>query len=229
MEGARATRRKESRLLGRAGGWQGLGGAVAAAERVRAGEHVIYVDFEDTASTVAGRVLALGLDEEAIAKRFHYIQPSEPLADAGWSDLQRALTAEPTLAVIDGVTEALVLHGLELKDNSDVAKWLALLPRKLTTAGIAVIQVDHVGRDRETRGPYALGAQHKQAGIDAHYSFDVARAGLLTSSAPPARPLPPLRLRPLGAWRSKKYGAPCSSTASPKPPPWSRPTSRGSA
>src|SRR5829696_9738738 len=85
-------------------GWAAL---YAAAERVRAGEHVIYVDFEDTASTVAGRVLALGLDEEAIAKRFHYIQPSEPLADAGWSDLQPALAAEPTLAVTDGVTEAL--------------------------------------------------------------------------------------------------------------------------
>jgi len=151
-------------------GWAAL---YAAAERVRAGEHALSVDFEDVATTFAGRMLALGLDEETIAERFHYVQPSEPLEGAGWSDLQRALTAEPTIAILDGVTEALVLHGLELKDNSDVAKWLALLPRKLTAAGIAVIQIDHVGRDRETRGRYALGAQHKQAGIDAHYGFDV--------------------------------------------------------
>ena len=151
-------------------GWAALH---ASAERVRAGEHVLYLDFEDVAATVIPRLLALGLDEQELVERFHYVQPSEPLEAAAWSDLEPALATEPSLAVIDGVTEALVLHGLDLKDNSDVAKWLALLPRRLTNAGIAVVQIDHVGRDREARGRFALGAQHKLAGVDVHYAFDI--------------------------------------------------------
>jgi len=151
-------------------GWAALH---LAAERVRAGEQVVYFDFEDVAGTVIPRLLALGLEEGAIVERFHYIQPDEPLEQAAWADLERVLALEPTLAVIDGVTEALVVHGLDLKDNTDIAKWLALLPRRLTRAGAAVVQIDHVGRDRDARGRFALGAQHKLAGVDVHYGFDV--------------------------------------------------------
>ena len=53
-------------------GWLALG---ACAERIQTGEHVIYVDFEDEANTVVSRLLALGLEGEAIAAQFHYIRP----------------------------------------------------------------------------------------------------------------------------------------------------------
>jgi hypothetical protein len=151
-------------------GWLAL---TAAAERLAAGEDVLYFDFEDTATSIASRLLALGVDAEAITTRFHYVRPDEPLKAGGWEALDDTLTAQPTLAVIDGVTEALVLHALDLKDNADVAKWLALLPRKLVEAGMAVLQIDHVGRDKEARGRFALGAQHKLAGIDVAYSLEV--------------------------------------------------------
>ncbi len=145
----------------------------ASAERLASHEHVLYVDFEDTAATIVARLIALGVDEQAIIERFHYIQPAEPLGDASWSDLKLALAPGPTLAVIDGVTEALALHGLELRDNTDVAKWLALLPRRLTAGGTTVMQIDHVGRDREARDRNPIGAQHKLAGIDVHYALEV--------------------------------------------------------
>ena len=68
--------------------------------------------------------------------------------------------------VIDGVTEAMTMHGLELKDNADVAKFVELLPRPLARMGAAVVLVDHVAKDTGGRGRFAIGAPHKLAGID---------------------------------------------------------------
>lgn len=46
-----------------------------------------YVDFEDEATTVVSRLLALGLDAGAITERFHYVRPDEPLTDANRGDV----------------------------------------------------------------------------------------------------------------------------------------------
>ena len=66
-----------------------------------------------------------------------------------------------------------LLPWLDLLDNVDVARWLARFPRPLAEAGAAVLQIDHVGRDREARGRFAIGAQHKLAGVDVAYALDV--------------------------------------------------------
>ena len=145
----------------------------ACAERIAAAETVIYVDFEDSPANVVQRLLDLGTAASAIATRFVYIRPDEPLAPAAMRDLDQALATEPTLAVIDGVTEAFSRQGLNPLDNSDVAIWLDLLPRKFARAGMAVLTLDHVVKDREQRGRYAIGAQHKLAGVDVAYSLKV--------------------------------------------------------
>ena len=151
-------------------GWLALH---ASAERLKVGESVLYLDFEDTAASIVRRLLNLGVEEGIIANRFHYVRPDVPIDDRGWADLAPALATAPTLAVIDGLTEALTVHGFDLLDNTDIARWLGLVPRPLVDAGAAVLQVDHVGRDREARGRFAIGAQHKLAGVDAHYGLDV--------------------------------------------------------
>ena len=68
--------------------------------------------------------------------------------------------------VIDGMTEAMVLHSLDPDHNADVARFMATLPRVLTKTGASVIVIDHVTKARESRGRYAIGAQHKLAAID---------------------------------------------------------------
>ena len=60
-----------------------------------------------------------------------------------------------------------------LRDNTEVAKWLDLLPHRLQRRGIPVLQLDHVTTDREARGRFAIGAQHKLAGVDVVYSLKV--------------------------------------------------------
>jgi hypothetical protein len=152
-------------------GWITL---AACAEQMANGHRVLYVDFEDNAGRVVGRLLALSLDQQAIRDLFVYVRPDEPLGDAAKRDLATALAGGGiTLAVLDGITEGMTMQGLDLMSNTDVAKWIAMLPRKLTSRGIAVLQVDHEVKDKEARGRYAIGAQHKLAGVDVGYKTKV--------------------------------------------------------
>ncbi len=150
-------------------GWLTL---YAAAEQLAAGEDVLLVDFEDGPAAIVERLRALGVEDGAIAERFHYARPEEPLDERGWAEMAGALDRRPSLIVLDGVTEALALHGLDLRDNSEVAEWLQI-PRRLGRTGAAVVLIDHVVKDRETRGRWAIGAQHKLAGVDVAYTLKV--------------------------------------------------------
>jgi len=148
----------------------------AAEQVLAAGGRVVYIDFEDSPRTIVARLLALGAKPEAIIERFAYLRPDEPLDEAGRAALNAACRPAPTLAVLDGMTEALALHGLDLRDNGDVAGWINRFPRPLARLGAAVVTVDHVVKDREGRGRYAIGAQHKLAGVDVAYTLEVIEA-----------------------------------------------------
>ncbi len=149
-------------------GWLALAGSVEALD---AGGSVAYLDFEDTAASIAGRLRALGVTPDAL-DRFHYVRPDEPVT----SGAVKALNAlGPALVVIDGVTEALTIEGLGMDDNQDIAEFHKRLVKPFARAGAAVLLIDHVVKDREARGRYAIGGQHKLAGVDVAYRLDVAQ------------------------------------------------------
>lgn len=141
--------------------WVGL---IAAVQQIDDKHTVAMIDFEDSAGAVIARLRALGLTPDQITTHFRYIRPDTALKDADWPRLQQAIT-DTTFVILDGVTEAMVMHGWSINDNDDVARYLALLPRRIADQGPAVLQVDHVTKDHETRGRYAIGGQHKLAGI----------------------------------------------------------------
>jgi AAA domain len=148
----------------------------ACAQEMFAGNHALFIDFEDVARTAVGRLRALGVPDEVIASRFLYVAPSEPLNGAGRAALERALALHPTMAVIDGVTDALHMHGLKTNAAEDIAEFYRLIARPIARAGAAVVTLDHVTKDREARGRFALGSEHKLAGIDgAAYGVDVVK------------------------------------------------------
>lgn len=138
---------------------------VTAAE-LTAGHAVVYLDFEDEVGGIVARLRALGAPAAVIAERFHYFRPDGPMGDPGRAALAPYLAAPTTFAVIDGVTEAMGLFGLKPKDDTDVAGFWRLLPRWLAEHGPAVLLLDHVNKDRETRGRWATGSQHKLSGLN---------------------------------------------------------------
>jgi hypothetical protein len=156
----------------------------AAAQVLDAGGTVLWIDFEDDENGVVARLLALGVVADVILSRFTYLHPDEPLIDrtgratAGALELARVLDAERyRLAVIDGVTEAMVTDDLDILSNADIARWMRRLPKRIAAiTGAAVVGIDHVTKARESQGRYAIGGQHKLAGITgATYRFDAVR------------------------------------------------------
>jgi hypothetical protein len=150
-------------------GWLAL---YACAEQIAIGNHVAYVDFEDRAERVVARLRELGICAADTGRLFHYIRPDEPLTARAQRDLKPIMALGPALVVIDGLTEAMALEGLDVNSNTDVAKWLFLLARPAGNAGAAVLMQDHVTKDKEKRGRYGLGAGHKRAGVDVTYMLE---------------------------------------------------------
>lgn len=154
---------------------------LGARQAIEKGGNVLYIDFEDDARGVVGRLRALGLHPEEILEHFVYVRPDEPLRTrheeptAGADDLRRVLAERSfDLVVIDGVTEAMTIEGLDLMSNADVAVWMRRLPRYLARTGAAVVVIDHLPKDRANQGRYSLGAQHKLSGLDgAAYKFQL--------------------------------------------------------
>lgn len=154
--------------------WIGQG---ACAQEIMAGHHAVYVDFEDDAAAVVGRMLELGCQPAEIIEFFHYVRPDEALDASARIRIGALCDAyHPTVAVVDGVTEALSLNGWKSNVDVDVAGFFAALPRPLARSGAAVLLLDHVTKDKETRGRWGIGSQHKLAGVDgATYGLDAVK------------------------------------------------------
>lgn len=137
---------------------------VATVQEITAGNHVLYLDFEDRPQSIISKLIALGADPTHLAERLHYANPDVALSPST-SKTVLDIAALCSLAVIDGITEAMSMHGLEVNSNDDAAKWDHLLPRPLARLGCAVLQIDHVTKNPDTRSRYSIGAQHKLAAI----------------------------------------------------------------
>ncbi len=154
---------------------------LAAMQVISWGDDVLYIDFEDTEVGVVSRLRAMGLAAGSIASHLVYIRPDEPLrmrhnalTPAGVEFENLLARRSFALCVIDGVTEAMAIEGLDLLSNADVATWIRRLPRPIAEKGAAVVVLDHVPKDRTNQGRYAIGAQHKLATLTgAAYKFSV--------------------------------------------------------
>lgn len=149
------------------------------------GSGVVYVDCEDTLEGFAARLNALGVSEK-VAENIAYIRPDESLFDRVWDQKKGGWTLVDTpaardflavgrayqaeLLVIDGVTEVMAMHGLDINQATDIAKYHAMLLRKWP-GKITTLEIDHVAKgDFSATGTAvsrgAIGSQHKRAGID---------------------------------------------------------------
>lgn len=161
----------------------------AVAQVIQDGGNVLYLDFEDDEHGVVGRLTALGVPSPLLHDHLSYMRPDEALMTRdqritpGGLDLADAIKDRSyRLCIIDGVTEAMTVEGLEINDNVDIATWMRRLPKLIASTGPAVAVLDHLVKDRTGgAGRFAIGGQHKLAGVDgAAYMF----AGLRPLSRP---------------------------------------------
>lgn len=155
---------------------------VAQVEAVRilaAGGRVLYVDFESDAGSIVARLLEFGATPDQIAARFTYLRPEvNPHSGAAEAAAFRGHLRQPyDLAVIDGVTDSLGLWGAETRDNDGITTWARELPKAIADhTGAAVVLIDHVTKDGDGRGRFAIGGQAKLSTLTgAGYTVEVAQ------------------------------------------------------
>ena len=137
------------------------------AERLLMGEHVGFIDFEDSPSGVVERMLGFGVPPAVLLERFHYIRPDDPIDGKAKLKVREMLRVFPmTVVVIDGVAEALALTGWKENEANDIAAFYNSIPRAIAREGVAVILIDHLVKDKEKQGNDARGSGHKRAGIN---------------------------------------------------------------
>jgi len=140
---------------------------IAVAEQLRAFKKVIYIDFESDAPDIVDRLKSLKVSQAEILQNFRYIKPDAEtdFRDPYWNAILEPSSA--VLIIIDGVTEALSLWSKESKDNDAITNWMRRFPRRIAfESGAAVVLIDHVTKNAETRGRFAIGGQAKLATID---------------------------------------------------------------
>ncbi|HXU97863.1 MAG TPA: hypothetical protein VFP03_07155 [Jiangellaceae bacterium] len=71
----------------------------------------------------------------------------------------------PSLVVLDGVNEAMSLHGMKIREEDGAAAYRRRLVKPCTKVGAAVVSCDHVVKDEDKQGRHALGSIHKGNGL----------------------------------------------------------------
>lgn len=143
------------------------------------GRSVCYLDFESDAAAVVNRLRELGADADQIRAGFEYHRPeTDYRTPAERAEFERLLGGAWDLIVIDGVTDALGAFGFGTNDNDEISEWMRRLPRLLARrTEAAVILVDHVTKDADSRGRFAVGGQAKLNALDgAAYTIEVVDA-----------------------------------------------------
>ncbi len=132
--------------------------ACVAAE-LMSGNYVVYIHFEedDPADTV-DRLRSLHVPAYQIRSHFLFIGPHAPATP---ERIAKLAERRPSLVVLDGQNEGMILHGQEIREEGGAGEFRNLLIKPWTAVGAAVLACDHVTKDKENRGRYALGSIHK--------------------------------------------------------------------
>ena len=139
---------------------------------VRTGELVVLIDFEMGAYDARSRLRELGASDADLAG-IRYLEPDVPATNARMGVLAEL---KPALVVIDAAAGAYDLQGLDDNKRGDVEKLARLYVSPFWRRGIATIFIDHVVKNSETRGHYAIGSEHKLGGADVHLGFETIAA-----------------------------------------------------
>ncbi len=136
---------------------------------VREGGRLMLIDFEMGEIEAKRRLRELGATDEELGA-IDYIEPEEKITPL---IAQRLVQCEPSLVIVDASAGAYDLQGLDDNKRQDVERFARLYVNGFWKAGIATIVLDHVTKNVEARGNYAIGSERKVGGTDVHLGFEV--------------------------------------------------------
>jgi AAA domain len=164
-------------IHGEPGSGKSMAATAAAAEELADGGRVAVLDYEATGAMFVERGLALGIPADVLddPARVAYFNPGHMNTDeiAVFAKMLKAF--DPTLVVIDAVGPAMGRQGLDENVNPDVARWHADFVEPIR-AGVTLLLIDHVSRDRQNRQRGGRGGWMKLQLLDVSYTVKTFKA-----------------------------------------------------
>lgn len=163
-------------IAGESGAGKGWIALTVAAEQMRLGREVYYIDFEDSPALALLRLVAvLGVDPALVRSHFHYLHPARHDVDGIAAFIERVTATPDAFVVIDSTGEGIAAAGGNQNHDEDVAAWFQSLAHPLADEGGAtVLLLDHMVKS-EDGGLWPIGSQRKRAAITgAQYVAEVA-------------------------------------------------------
>lgn len=138
----------------------------AIAEAMKAGLRVLVLDLDHNGphATVA-RLVAFGVPVEALEDlgRFRYIEPNDR-SDL-WAVLDDAKRWGPAVALVDSIGELLPALGLSSNSPDDFTLAHSRVLKPLAMTGAAVLAVDHLAKNAESKAAGPTGTTAKRRAI----------------------------------------------------------------
>jgi hypothetical protein len=143
---------------------------VIGVEEIRRGGIVFHVDFEMFGYETRDRLRSMGVTDDEL-ERFLHIEPEHPGSEAVVGDVIDRY--KPTLAIIDAAAGAYSMQGLDDNARQDVETFSRAIIEPFRVRGVATVLLDHVTKNRDTRGGFSIGSERKVGGADVHLGFEM--------------------------------------------------------
>ncbi len=144
-----------------------------ALDAMRAGTHVVYLDWEQGESETIRRLAAVGADAELLSERLTYIPfPGPP----DWAELGTIWDEHPgAVGVFDSTRGILRTLGLDEDRASEVGQFMDPLVEFAVSRRVACLLIDHVAKAATGATGYARGSGDKLAAVQGQWYVNRVR------------------------------------------------------
>jgi AAA domain-containing protein len=129
---------------------------------VRDGGTVLLLDLEMGMWDARDRLREMGATDDDLG-RILYVEPEAPAYD---STMGEFIHLGPALVVIDAAAGAYAIQDLDDNKRRDAELFANLWVRPFWQADVATIVLDHVVKNADNRGKYAIGSERKVGGVE---------------------------------------------------------------
>lgn len=142
-------------------------------EHMRAGHGPFaLIDFEMGEHATRLLLHELGATIEEIAA-VYYVTPEGPPVEA---DIEAIVAAGVTLVAIDAAAGAYDVSGLDDNKRADAEMFARAWVRPLWQRNITTVLLDHVVKNSDNRGRYAIGSERKLGAVDVHLGLEAVKS-----------------------------------------------------
>ncbi len=144
---------------------------LAGLETIRAGDTIAILDFEMGPGGAWRLLTDIGATPEEI-DRIYFVSPDTPPTD----ELQAVIRHQPRLVIIDAAAGAYDVTGLDDNARKDAEAFARQWIRPLWQVSIATVLIDHVVKNTDTRGKFAIGSERKVGQADVHLGLEAVKS-----------------------------------------------------